>query len=180
MKVKYPNVIVVEGKMDKDLLQSFLDADIVTTNGSEVSRETIEYIRALSKTRTIVVLTDPDAPGKRIRDILNSEIAGLFNAFIPKEKAIKKHKVGVAESDKAMITEALDHLMLETKEKKSSNLTMNDLFELGLAGGSDSAAKRKVLENKLHVDQVNGKTLLKRLQALGLDRKDLEEALVNE
>ena len=180
MKVKYPNVIVVEGKMDKDLLQSFLDADIITTNGSEVSRETIEYIRALSKTRAIVVLTDPDAPGKRIRDILNSEITGLFNAFIPKEKAIKKHKVGVAESDKATIMEALEHLMLENREKKSSNLTMNDLFELGLAGGSDSSAKRKALENKLHVDQVNGKTLLKRLQALGLDRKDLEEALGNE
>ena len=84
MKVKYPHVIVVEGKMDKDLLESFLDADIITTNGSEVSRETIEYVRALSKTRTVVVLTDPDAPGKRIRDILNSEVTGLFNAFIPK------------------------------------------------------------------------------------------------
>ena len=46
MKVKYPHVIVVEGKMDKDLLESFLDADIITTNGSEVSRETIEYVRA--------------------------------------------------------------------------------------------------------------------------------------
>ncbi|MBO7121185.1 MAG: DUF4093 domain-containing protein, partial [Bacilli bacterium] len=81
---------------------------------------------------------------------------------------------------KATIMEALDHLMLENKEKKSSNLTMNDLFELGLAGGNDSSAKRKVIENKLHIDQVNGKTLLKRLQALGLDRKDLEEALGNE
>ena len=180
MKVKYPNVIVVEGKMDKDLLESFLDVDIVTTNGSEVSRETIEYVRALSKTRTIVVLTDPDAPGKRIRDILNSEISGLFNAFIPKEKAIKKHKVGVAESDKATIMEALNHLMLPESKSKTSNLTMNDLFELGLMGNADSASKRRVLENSLHVDQVNGKTLLKRLKALGLERKDLEEALSNE
>jgi ribonuclease M5 len=180
MKVKYPHVIVVEGKMDKDLLESFLDADIITTNGSEVSRETIEYVRALSKTRTVVVLTDPDAPGKRIRDILNSEVTGLFNAFIPKEKAIKKHKVGVAESDKATIMDALNHLMLPEVDSKSSNLTMNDLFELGLMGGDDSVSKRRTLENRLHIDQVNGKTLLKRLQALGLDRKDLEEALGNE
>lgn len=177
MKVKYPHVIVVEGKMDRDLLESFLDADIITTNGSEVSRETIEYVRALSKTRTVVVLTDPDAPGKRIRDILNSEVAGLFNAFIPKEKAIKKHKVGVAESDKATIMDALNHLMLPEMDSKSSNLTMNDLFELGLMGGDDSVSKRRTLENRLHIDQVNGKTLLKRLKALGLERKDLEEAL---
>lgn len=177
MKVKYPHVIVVEGKMDRDLLESFLDADIITTNGSEVSRETIEYIRALSKTRTVVVLTDPDAPGKRIRDILNSEVTGLFNAFIPKEKAIKKHKVGVAESDKATIMDALNHLMLPETDSKSSNLTMNDLFELGLMGGDDSVSKRRTLENRLHIDQVNGKTLLKRLKALGLERKDLKEAL---
>jgi ribonuclease M5 len=180
MKVKYPNVIVVEGKMDKDLLETFLEADIVTTNGSEVSRETIEYIRALSKTRTIVVLTDPDAPGKRIRDILNSEIMGLFNAFIQKEKAIKRHKVGVAESDKATIMDALNHLMVPNNNSKTSNLSMNDLFELGLVGQPDSVEKRKVLENRLHVDQVNGKTLLKRLKALGLDRKDLEEAIGHE
>ncbi len=180
MKVKYPNVIVVEGKMDKDLLETFLEADIVTTNGSEVSRETIEYIRALSKTRTIVVLTDPDAPGKRIRDILNSEITGLFNAFIPKEKAIKRHKVGVAESDKATIMDALNHLMVPSSNSKTSNLSMNDLFELGLVGQPDSVEKRRVLENRLHVDQVNGKTLLKRLKALGLDRKDLEEAIGHE
>ena len=177
MKVKYPHVIVVEGKMDRDLLESFLDADIITTNGSEVSRETIEYVRALSKTRTVVVLTDPDAPGKRIRDILNSEVTGLFNAFIPKEKAIKKHKVGVAESDKATIMDTLNHLMLPEMDSKSSNLTMNDLFELGLMGGDDSVSKRRTLENRLHIDQVNGKTLLKRLKALGLERKDLEEAL---
>ena len=180
MKVKYPNVIVVEGKMDKDLLETFLEADIVTTNGSEVSRETIEYIRALSKTRAIVVLTDPDAPGKRIRDILNSEIMGLFNAFIPKEKAIKRHKVGVAESDKATIMDALNHLMVPNSNSKTSNLSMNDLFELGLVGQPDSVEKRKMLENRLHVDQVNGKTLLKRLKALGLDRKDLEEAIGHE
>ena len=47
-------------------------------------------------------------------------------------------------------------------------------------GGDDSVSKRKVLENRLHIDQVNGKTLLKRLKALGLDRKDLEEALGHE
>ena len=76
--------------------------------------------------------------------------------------------------------DALNHLMLPETDTKSSNLTMNDLFELGLMGGDDSVSKRKVLENRLHIDQVNGKTLLKRLKALGLDRKDLEEALGHE
>lgn len=177
MKIRYQNVIVVEGKMDKDLLESFLDVDIVTTNGSEVSRETINYVKELTKTRTVVVLTDPDAPGKRIRDILNNEIPGLYNAFIPKNKAIKKHKVGVAESDKETIMEALNNLMLPEGNKPESDLTMNDLYDLELIGHPESTEKRTKLEIKLHIDQVNGKTLLKRLKTIGLNRKDLEEAV---
>lgn len=179
MKIKYPNVIVVEGKMDKDLLESFLEVDIVTTNGSEVSRETINYVKELSKNRNVVVLTDPDAPGKRIRDILNSEIPGLYNAFVPKEKSIKKHKVGVAECDKKTILEALENLMCPVADVPDSDLTMADLFEFGLTGHQNSVEIRKKLENALHIDQVNGKTLLKRLKALGLNKKNLEEIIKN-
>jgi len=179
MKIKYPNVIVVEGKMDKDLLMSFLDADIVTTNGSEVSRETINYVKELAKNRNVVILTDPDAPGKRIRDILNAEIPGLYNAFVPKEKSIKKHKVGVAECDKKTILEALENLMCPSANAPQSDLTMVDLFELCLCGHEGSSESRKKIENALHIDQANGKTLLKRLKALGVDRKELEEMIQN-
>src|SRR5574344_851357 len=100
---KYPAVLVVEGKSDKDLIDSFLVADIVITNGSEVSRETIDLIKEFASKRDVVVLTDPDAPGKRIRDILNQNVPGCLNAFVPKNKAIKGHKVGVAESSKDVI-----------------------------------------------------------------------------
>lgn len=179
MKIKYPNVIVVEGKMDKDLLESFLEVDIVTTNGSEVSRETINYVKELAKNRNVVVLTDPDAPGKRIRDILNNEIPGLYNAFVPKEKSIKRHKVGVAECDKKTILEALENLMCPVSSVPDSDLTMSDLFEFGLTGNPDSANLRKRVENALHIDQVNGKTLLKRLRALGINKSDLKEIVKN-
>ena len=43
-KIPYPSIIVVEGTSDEALLHSFLDVDVVTTNGSEVSRETIDNI----------------------------------------------------------------------------------------------------------------------------------------
>lgn len=48
-KIKCSAVLVVEGKMDKDLIESFMDVDIITTNGSEVSRGTIDYIQEISK-----------------------------------------------------------------------------------------------------------------------------------
>jgi ribonuclease M5 len=173
---KYPALIVVEGKTDKDLIESFLDADIVTTNGSEVSRETIDFIKAASIKRSVVVLTDPDAPGKRIRDILNNNIPGLLHAYIPKEKAIKHHKVGVAESSKDIILEALDNL-IPSSARPSSTITPEDLYDLGLIGQENSVQIRHGLELKLHLGHTNGKSFLKRCQQLGLTRKDLEDAL---
>ncbi|MCH3909433.1 MAG: ribonuclease M5 [Bacilli bacterium] len=173
---KYDAVLVVEGKTDKDLIESFLDADIIMTNGSEVSRGTLYYIKEVSKTRTIVVLTDPDAPGKRIRDLVTQTVPEALNAYLPKEKCIKHHKVGVAESSKDVILEALDNLV-PTLPRNDSELTYNDLFELGLLGQNDSSKKRLVLENKAHLGHTNGKSLLKRCKALGLTKKDLEDIL---
>ena len=88
-KDRYSAIIVVEGQTDKALIASFLDAEVVTVNGSAVSRETLEYLQEASETREIVVLTDPDSPGKRIRDVIASFVPGVKHAFIPKEKAIK-------------------------------------------------------------------------------------------
>ena len=173
---KYPALIVVEGKTDKDIIDSFMDADIVITNGSEVSRETIDYIRRASEIRSVVVLTDPDAPGKRIRDLLDQYIPGLSHAFIPKEKAIKHHKVGVAESSKDVILEALGHL-IPSSSRPDSTITSDDLYELKLLGQENSTQLRHQVELKLHLGHTNGKSLLKRCKALGLTRQDLEDAI---
>ncbi len=176
---KLDAVLVVEGKMDRDLISSFIDCDIVTTNGSAVSRETIELVRELKKKGRVIVLTDPDAPGKRIRDILNNEIEGLENAFVPKEKAIKGHKVGVAECSKETILEALEHSFANSPSPTSPtpSLTFADLFDLGLAGGADSSFKRKKLQNWFHLGECNAKTFLKRCNMLGLSKGDLKEAI---
>ena len=48
-KIQYPAIIVVEGTSDEALISSFMDADIVVTNGSDVPRETIEYLKEAKK-----------------------------------------------------------------------------------------------------------------------------------
>lgn len=166
-------LIVVEGTTDVSLLTSFLDAEIVTTNGSDVPRETIDYILEASKRKDVIVLTDPDYPGKRIRDVLDQHIPNLKHAYIPKEKAIKHHKVGVAESDKQTILDALSHITI-TKSPTPGNLTYSDLLELKLVGENSKVNKEKV-ETHFHLGYGNGKTLLKRLNAMNIDKKQLEE-----
>ena len=162
-------LIVVEGTTDVSLLTSFLDAEIVTTNGSDVPRETIDYILEASKRKDVIVLTDPDYPGKRIRDVLDRHIPNLKHAYIPKEKAIKHHKVGVAESDKETILDALSHITI-TKSPTPGNLTYSDLLELKLVGENSGVNKENV-EAHFHLGYGNGKTLLKRLNAMNIDRK---------
>lgn len=175
-KTRIDALIVVEGATDKALLTSFLDADIVITNGSDVPRGTIDYLKEISLTRDIIVLTDPDSPGKRIRDILDANIPDLKHAYIPKEKCIKRHKVGVAESSKEDILEALSNLIPSSTSKKG-NLTYADLYELGLVGKEDSDALRKKVSQTLHLGECNGKTFLKRANALSLDKEKLENAI---
>ncbi len=176
-KIRYPAIIVVEGTSDKTLLEGFLDAQIVTTNGSDVPYETLEFLKEASKRHEIVVLTDPDSPGKRIRDVLDKEIQGLHHAFIPKRKAIKKNKVGVAESDKETILEALMAIDLSPIEGPKGNITYADLLELGLVGSENSSEKREKLGETLHVGHTNGKTLVKRLNMLGVNLVDLKKAV---
>ena len=179
MKMHFEPLLVVEGITDVAFIRSFLDADIITTNGSDVPRETIEYIKEVKKHRDVVVLTDPDSPGKRIRDVLDKEIPGLQHAFINKQDAIKKHKVGVAESNKEAILEAL-RFAFETTAAPKGNLTASDLHELGLSGNADASKNREKVAKVFHLGFGNAKTILKRLNVLGITKEQIKEVLDNE
>lgn len=172
--MKFDAIIVCEGKSDESLISSFLDCDIVTTNGSAISEEVLSYLEEASKTRDIVLLLDPDSPGKKIRDTIASRVPNVKHAFIPKEKAIKNHKVGVAESDKETILESLKNLIPE-KPSKPGTLTMADLFDLGLTGQTDSFERREKAGAALHIGTTNAKTFLKRANAIGITKERLEE-----
>ncbi len=176
MKTHIDEILVVEGHTDVDFLSQFIDGEIVTTNGSDVPRGTIEYLKALSKTKKIIVLTDPDTPGKRIRDILDREITGLCHAFIPKASAIKRGKVGIAESDSETVLKALTHLM-ESRPAKKGTLTLFDLLELNLTGTPESFQRRMNVCEHFHVGFANGKTMLKRLNLLCIEKNEIMKYL---
>ena len=87
MKEKIDALIVVEGKSDVALLSNYFDCEFVTTNGSDIPGGTIEYLKTAKQNgKNIVVLTDPDSPGKRIRDILDQNIPELSHAFIENDE----------------------------------------------------------------------------------------------
>lgn len=165
-------IIVVEGKSDKQFLETFLKADILTCNGSAIDGFDRQYLIELSKTRGVIVLTDPDYPGERIRKEVSSYLPVCKHAFVRKENSIKKHKVGVAEASKEEVLRALENVVTFDETSKG-NLTETDLFLLNLSGPNSSKNKEKVI-NQFHLGYCNSKTLLKRLNLLKVSKEALE------
>ena len=75
-------VIVVEGQNDTKRLKTFFDCETIETHGLGLNKETIEFIKQMQEKRGIILFLDPDSPGEKIRNRLNSEIPDLKNAFI--------------------------------------------------------------------------------------------------
>lgn len=168
-------IIVVEGKSDKQFLETFLKADILTCNGSAIDGFDKEYLIELSKTRGVIVLTDPDYPGERIRKEVSSYLPVCKHAFVRKENSIKKHKVGVAEASKEEVLRALENVVTFDETSKG-NLTETDLFLLNISGPNSSKNKEKVI-NQFHLGYCNSKTLLKRLNLLKVNKEALENII---
>ena len=172
---KIKEVIVVEGKSDKQFLETFLDADFLICNGSAIDGFDKDYLISLANTRGVIILTDPDYPGQRIRNEISSYLPICKHAFVRKEFSIKRHKVGVAEASKEEVLYALKNVVTFDTFNKS-NLTSTDLFLLNLSGENSSINKQKVIDY-YHIGHCNSKTLLKRLNLLGVSKEELEKII---
>ena len=163
----FNEVLVVEGKNDKAcILAIFPSLNVITTNGSEISEDTLDMIEELSHTHKIILFLDPDYPGERIRSKILERVPTCDNVFIKKSKAIdhKKHKVGVEHASDEDIKEALENRISYSSKKET--ISNKDLFMLGLVGANNSALKRLYISERLHIGQPNGKTFLNRLNML--------------
>jgi ribonuclease M5 len=178
MSNKIKELIVVEGKSDIDFLSSFLDADFYQVHGSAISIDDIVFLKKANETRGIIILTDPDFPGLKIRNTILKEIPNSKQAFVRKEVSIKHHKVGVAESTKDEVKNALKNV-ITFSEKPINNYKSSDLYDLGLIGSTDSNGKRKYLCEKLNIGYSNGKELLLKLNSLTISLDEIKEILKN-
>lgn len=174
-------IFVVEGKNDASRLYQILgDIKVVTTNGSEISDETIDMLKALDKDHDLILFLDPDYPGQRIRSKLEKQLVHVAHAHIEKKDAISKNrkKVGIEHATDQTILNALSHIQYKNQEK--SDIDMYFLYLHDLIGTAQSKTLRLKVAKTLHLGHVNGKTLLYRLHMFGYMQKDLIEVLKHE
>ena len=181
-KRKIPEVIVVEGKDDTANLKRYYEVDTYETRGSAINQDDLERIATLQELRGVIVFTDPDYNGERIRKIIMQEIPQAKHAFLNRGEAVPKSKtkgrsLGVEHASYEDLEKALSGLVGSYEDEHSLDITKSDLMRLGLLMGSDSRKRREYLGEELRIGYCNGKQLLKRLELFGVCLSQVEEAL---
>lgn len=172
-------VIVVEGKADRNKILQAVKADTIETNGSAISKETLKQIKHAQEKRGVIIFTDPDFQGERIRHIIDQAIPGCKHAFLTKEqaKSSKKGKsLGIEHARVGTIQQALKQVY-ELQESPSPIFKKSDLVRLGLLAGSQARRRRHRLGEILHIGHTNGKQLLHRLTMFKITEEEFEEAI---
>lgn len=169
-------VIIVEGKDDIAAVKAAVDAEVIATNGYRFDESFINRLKKLSHKKGIIILTDPDYAGNRIRERISKDIPNCKHAFIPENKAIKKDDIGVENASKEDIIEAITKARPTIIDKRQE-FTRQDLIDNGLFGGEDSRRKRERLGELLSIGYWNSKQLLNRLNNFNISRQEFQAAL---
>ena len=195
---KIREVIVVEGRYDKNTLAQVVDATVITLGGFSVfnDKEKLAFLRRLAEERGLIVLTDSDGAGFVIRNYLKGALPKdkVKQAYIPDIHGKERRKRHAGKEGKLGVEGMRPEVLLETLARAGATfldgegesalrkepITKADLFTLGLTGGPDSSAKRQTLLKKLDLPEhltANGM-----LEALNLlyDRETLEQAMQEE
>lgn len=169
-------IIVVEGKDDIAAVKNALDAEVVATGGFGYNEKFVQSLKTLAESKGIIILTDPDYAGEKIRKDLSNNIKNCKHAFLPQGKALKKGDIGVENATKEDIIQAIKKARPVIIEKRVE-FTKEDLVQLGLNGGPNSKRKREQLGNYLGIGYCNSKQFLNRLNNFGITREELIEAM---
>lgn len=178
-------VIIVEGRYDKNTVSQVVDATIIETEGFGIfsDPEKRKLIARLAETRGIIIFTDPDGAGFVIRNRIKGFVDKKYikNAYIPdvygkekrKRKASAEGKLGVEGVSPELILDALRRCGATIDESepeldpKRDRITKADLFALGLTGKENSAEKRLALKRRLDLpERLSTDSLLQVLNVL--------------
>jgi ribonuclease M5 len=169
-------VIVVEGKSDVAAVRRAVDADCIVTGGYSLLKQSLEAIAAASRRRGIIILTDPDSPGERIRSFLSKRFPDAKHAFVAKADALANGDVGVEQASAETIRAALAAAKAASAERRFE-FSFGDLLNNGLSGTTDSGNARSKLGMILGLGHCNSKQFLQRLNNYGISRAEFEAAL---
>lgn len=159
-RIKIKETIIVEGKYDKMRLSPLFDANIIELGGFQIynNKDRLALIRRIAEKNGIIILTDSDSAGFRLRHYLSSAVpkANIKNVFIPnvfgkekrKAKPGKENLIGVEGMSTEILLDAFRKAGIDPEngsEERKPPFSKAFLYEIGLSGGEGSATLRKKL-----------------------------------
>jgi len=180
---KISHAIVVEGRDDVDAVNRACEALIIPTHGFGITAETWKLIEKAYKEKGIIILTDPDFSGEEIRRKLTAKFPDAIQAYIAQNDATADGDIGVENARPEVIAEALAKALSLTASSRANDcdetteLTMNDLIELGLSACEGSNELRARLCAKLGIGYGNANALLKKLKHWKIGYEEIEQAI---
>ncbi|MBD3949883.1 ribonuclease M5 [Tuanshanicoccus lijuaniae] len=174
-------VIIVEGRDDtKRLIETFGPyVKTIETNGSAVSRSVQQQIVAASEQFGIIIFTDPDYQGERIRRIVTALVPQAKQAYLTQQEADsgKEHKsLGIEHALPETILKALAHVMTP-EVGPVDTIELSDLIRLRLIGHPQAVKRRSWLSEQLRIGHLNGKQLQKKLSVYHISLEQVEAVL---
>lgn len=168
MKNNINGVLVVEGSNDASFLSSIVNAHIFITNGVDLSKDKIEFLKEVSKVNDVIVLTDMDLAGERIRLKIRNEIEDAIAVYIQANSRKNYKKNGVAELEIKHVLQALE--LYFTDEP----LFDQDYDLVSLISLSDNPSEKKEeIIKKYKLVRGNNKYLELQLKMLKITKEEL-------
>ena len=186
--IKIKQTVIVEGKYDKIKLENIISANIITTDGFKIynNLEKQALIKNFAEKTGIIIFTDSDSAGRRIRnfiknftgdmrcEIINIYAPEIFGKEKRKSTPSKENILGVEGTDKKIILELFEKFgaaCASAENKNKRRITKLDFYQDGLSGGVGSAKKREYLCGRLNLPRMSANALIEAVNILA----DFEE-----
>ncbi|HHV63761.1 MAG TPA: ribonuclease M5 [Peptococcaceae bacterium] len=183
-------LIVVEGKNDAQAIRrAFGPVDVIWTEGFGLTEEKLNLIAEMAVRRGVIVCTDPDFAGQKIRERILRRVPNARQVFLSRACAYneKGDDLGLENVSPEEIRKAFAKVLGEkslspgtaSKAQSDGEISMQDLLEHGLVGQAGSAGKRRALGKILGIGDTNAKQFLYRVNRFGLRKREFLEALAS-
>ena len=176
---KIKETIVVEGRDDVTAVKAAVEAELIIVNGFAVrKRSTLEKIKAAQERTGVIVFTDPDFAGDKIRKTIEDYVPGVKHAYIGRRDGTraKDGNVGIENAKPHIIVEALAKAKCKMVEKIVT-FTASDMVEYGLTAGGEAKVRRQEVGKILGIGYANTKQFISKLNHFGITREEFLEAI---
>ncbi|MGL4796967.1 MAG: ribonuclease M5 [Paraclostridium sp.] len=164
-------VIVVEGRDDIAAVKQAVDAEVIAVGGFGINSKVIDRIKEAQKRKGVIVLTDPDFAGEKIRKIIAKRVKGIKHAYIAQEDGIKDDDIGVENAKPEVIIEALKRAKV-SEENIEPFFLYEDMIHFKLTGHITSKKRRIILGSELGIGYGNANQMLSRLNNYKITKEE--------